>query len=182
MDTYTLISNLTSSLAWPIATVLIVHFLKEDIGKVLLKIKHIKHKNTEIDLGKEISETSKLAKKDPDLKLSAITNESTLVDELATLSPRGAILESWLSIEKELDNYVVRHNIEKSGSKTFTLDEIAWHSLDYQGLGKGAIEILKKLRTIRNEAVHLQDSNIEPIHAKKYAALAKRMAQKIEET
>jgi len=178
MDIITLISKLVESLAWPVATCVLVFMLRADLGKALGNIRKLKHKDTEIDFGKEIRDASTAAAKAGELNSIDISSDS--FDELALIFPRGAVIESWLNVEKSLQEFAHRHGIEVDSKKPFRVQNVIWHNLDYGALGKGTIEILERLRRLRNEAVHLQDSNISHESAREYQSLSKRVIQAIE--
>jgi hypothetical protein len=179
MDKFTLISNITGSLAWPVATFLLVFMLKADLGKALSNIRRLKHKDTEIDFGKELKETAAVASESGSLLNNDTPNDS--FNELALLSPRGAVIESWLRVEKSLHEFAERHGIETDTKKPFRIQNIIWHNLDYNALGKGTIDVLERLRRLRNEAVHLKDSNISHDSAKEYQSLSKRVIQVVQQ-
>lgn len=178
MDKLTLISKLVESLAWPIAICILAFMLKADLGRALSNIRKLKYKGTEIDFGKEMKDTSTVATQTGELKNIDIPSDSS--DELALLSPRGAVIESWLNIEKSLYEFALRHGIEVASKKPFRVQNVMWHNQDYGSLGKGTIEILERLRRLRNEAVHLQDSNISHESAREYQSLSKRVIQAIQ--
>ncbi len=179
MDTFTLISKLVENLAWPVSICILVFMLKADIGKTLNNIRKLKHKDTEIDFGKELKDTAIVASQTVGLPESDSFDYGS--SELALLSPRGAVIESWLSVEKELHKFALRHGIEVDPKKPFRIQDIKMHNLDYNALGKGTITILESLRRLRNEAVHLQDSNISPESAKEYQLLSKRVIQALQQ-
>ncbi len=178
MDTFTFITKMTEYLAWPIAVCILTFLIKDDIGKALANIRRVKHKGMEIDFGKELKEASQVASQSSELIQNK--DEDNKSNELATLSPRGAIIESWLKVEKSLQEFAKRHNINIDKQTPFRIKNILWHNLDYDVLGKGTIEMLERLRHLRNEAVHLQDSNINSEDAIEYRSLAMRVVHKIE--
>ena len=179
MDTFTLISKLAEYLAWPLATCILVFMLKADIGKALSNIRKLKHKGTEIDFGKELKDTAAAASQADDLPKSDSSNDDN--GELALLSPRGAVIESWLNVENALHEFALLHGIEVDRKKPFRIQDIKMHNLNFNALGKGTIAILERLRRLRNEAVHLQDSNISPESAKEYQSLSKRVIQALQQ-
>ena len=64
--------------------------------------------------------------------------------------------------------------------KPFRLGRGFMQSLDYEHLGKGVIETLRKLRVMRNEAGHLKDTDLDYEDAEKYQQLSKRVMQVID--
>ncbi len=176
MDSYTLISNLAGSLAWPLVTCVFIFTFKSDLGKIISKVQKFKHKDTEIDFGKELKETASRAL---DLPMDDTQNES--FNELAILSPRGAVIESWLNVESSLHEFAKKNGIEVDPKKPFRIKNMLVHVSEYKSLGENTIEILQKLRRLRNEAVHLKDSGISNASAKEYQSLSKRVIQAIKQ-
>ncbi|QKT02808.1 hypothetical protein HUS23_02770 [Ectothiorhodospiraceae bacterium 2226] len=180
MDWLTFISQLVKSLAWPIAVVVIAVVLREEVGRLLSKITRIRHNDTEVEFRHELAAAKKEAEKVlPDYKNTTYLKSQS--SQLAKLSPRGAIIEAWLSIEGALLKYAERHGIEVKKDKPFTMRELHFHTLDYGSLGKGVFEMLGRLRRTRNEAVHLSDAQIDEDSAQEYVELASRVIQRIEE-
>ncbi len=184
MDNLTFISNSITALAWPIATIVIVILLRSEVSSLLGRIKKIKHKDSEIDLADEVSDAVKSADKVLSKSAAEKTPEQERIGRLAEDSPRGAILDSWLSIEEAIAGYALRHGIENKNPHAppyQQIQNIQLHNLDVATLGHGIIEMLDKLRRIRNDAVHRADADITPNTAKEYAALAIRVKAKLEE-
>lgn len=180
MDWLTFISNLVESLAWPTAVVIIAIVLREEVGRLLSKISRIRHNDTEVEFRNELAAAKKEAEKTlPNYKSTILNMRQT--SELARLSPRGAIIESWLKIEEALLKYAKRHGIQVNKNKPFTIRELHFHTLDYGNVGKGVFEMLERLRRTRNEAVHLSDAQIEEELAAEYVELANRVIQRIDE-
>tara|TARA_R110001599_G_scaffold305926_4_gene512350 strand:- start:903 stop:1460 length:558 start_codon:yes stop_codon:yes gene_type:complete len=184
MDNLTFISNSITALSWPIATIVIVTLLRSEVSSLLGRIKKIKHKNSEIDLASEINDIAKSADQVLNKPSSEKTPEQERIGRLAEDSPRGAILDSWLSIETAMGEYALRHGIANDNPHNppyQRIQNIQLHNLDVSTLGHGIIGMLDRLRRIRNDAVHRTDADITPVIAKEYVALATRVKAKLEE-
>lgn len=180
MDVLTFISNIIDSIAWPIGITVVAISLRGELKTLLARTKRIKHNDTEFEFSEEIKAASEEASTTlPELPIIGFKNAKAL--ELAKLSPRGAILESWLGIEEALNNYAKRHGLEIDEKRSFTIQNLMFHQLDYQQIGKGVLDMLHRLRKIRNDAVHLRDLDIEPESAMEFSQLANRVTQRIEE-
>jgi hypothetical protein len=180
MDALTFTSNIVESVAWPLAFAYVAVSLREEIRKLLARTKRIKHNDTEFEFSEEIKAASEEASTSlPEVPVQVVQNEKTF--ELAKLSPRGAILESWLGVEEALNNYASRHGLEVDAKHLFTIQNLEFHQVDYQQIGRGVINMLQRLRKIRNDAVHLRDVDIEPESAMEFSQLANRVIQRIEE-
>lgn len=177
------ITEITNAIAWPIATVIIVLKLHPEIGCLLSRIKRIKHRDSEIDLGQEVSEAKLTADNLPEF-VDKSKIEMFRLKQLAKDSPRGAILEAWLNVDEAMTKYCERHGIEGNNinlPSSVKINAITMTNLDQGTLGSGVIDMLVKLSRIRNEAVHIKDSEITFETAIEYAALAARVTAKIEE-
>lgn len=175
MDWLTFISEVIQALAWPLTVVVIVFILRDELSRLMHNIKRFRHKDTEIDFEQSLREIS--AEIALDNNDEARSPEQP--DDLAILSPRGSIIESWLRIEGALIDYNQRHkitardNIDKS-DRTEILQ-----ILDRDILSKSSIHALDKLRRLRNEAVHMTDSGISTSAANKYRQMANRLVAEI---
>lgn len=174
MDIYLFIVEMTKTLAWPIASLVIVFLIKDKLEVVLSSIKSFKYKDIEATFAKGVSDVSTSAQ--ASIELEGNKHEET--SKLVSISPRGAVLESWLSVEKAMRSYLDRY-----GHNDSPPDErhISIVNSDYTTIGQGVFEMLHELRKLRNQAVHLTDSQINEETAKKYSVLAARVASKLDE-
>ena len=182
MDSLTFTSNLIDSLAWPVSIAFIVWLLRSRIGETLGKITKVKHKDTEIAFSESVADAQRVATKE----IEEGNDDSGQVtdSELSEYSPRGAVIEAWLRVESAIKDYARRHDQpihQKSPLKI--LQELNFVGIDHGArLSKGLMQMLGKLRTGRNAAVHLSDSKIDPEDSKEYVKLAERVIQRIEES
>lgn len=178
-------AEVIKALAWPLAVVIAVILLRTEVANLLGRIIKIKHKDSEIDLAREVQAAASSADKAlGNVANSASSLEQDRIGRLADDSPRGAILDAWLSVEEAMTGYERRHGIEYANSHApphQRIQSIQWSNLDTPTLGQGLLQMLDKLRRIRNEAVHSTDSNITPDTAREYADLAARVKAKLEE-
>lgn len=180
MDKLTFVSSVIESVAWPIAAAFVAISLRDEIRKLLSRTKRIKYNETEFEFNEEIKAASEEASKTfPEARSVRVENNKSI--ELARLSPRGAILEAWLGVEEALNGYSSRHGLDVDDRRPFTLQNIAFHNADYHKLGRGVVDMLKRLRKIRNDAVHLRDVDIELESAIEFIALSNRVISRIEE-
>ena len=103
MDIYTFIFKILESISWPVATIILVLILKRPIVELLKTYRALKfkYKDIEINFDRSIEEVSKKASEiASEEKITLEAPESLKQMELAKLSPRGAILESWILLEE----------------------------------------------------------------------------------
>lgn len=181
MDWMEFVSSLAGSLAWPIVLLVVFCILKKDISKALQQIKKVSHGDTQIDFSREMDRAKQDAQ---ELLPETVVDKDKLSksEAFASLSPRGAIIESWLSVENSLRAYAKRNNIMIDEKRPFSTGSILMHNYyENQGIGKGLLGMIGNLMKIRNEAVHLQDANITPESALEYVNLANRVINRIDE-
>lgn len=185
MDPLEFTAEVIKALAWPSAVVIAVILLRTEIANLLGRITKIKHKDSEIDLAEEVQAAANSADKVLGSYAKAgLDSEQVRASRLAEDSPRGAILDAWLSVEEAMTGYEKRHGIEYANSHApphQRIQNIQWSDLDKSTLGQGLLQMLQKLRRIRNEAVHSSDAKITTETALEYASLAARVRAKLEE-
>jgi len=171
---------MTASLAWPVATIVLFLFLKKDIGRLLSRISRIKHNDSEIELQKGVEEAV-IQADHADLPKLDDDPEKVRLSQLAALSPRGAILDAWLSVEKSMDAYLNRKGILASGDPKHRIDFIKLSDTDFGRIGTGIYDMISTLKRLRNEAVHITDPEVSTETAIEYIKLARRVTAKLEE-
>lgn len=181
MGTLEFIHGIVDSLAWPLTTIAVITLLRKQIGLLLSRIKRIKHKDSEIEIEQGIANAAKQADEN-NLPQVNPSSENDRIYRLAADSPRGAILDSWLEVEEAIKSYCERNGIiDNARSPLQLIQSMHMRNLDYNTIGQGVFDMLEKLRKLRNEAVHVSDSEISSKTAIEYSSLAKRVIARIEE-
>ena len=181
MDTLTLISNLVGALAWPTAVIIIILVLKTPLVELLRNLKRLKFKDAELDFKEAASELKGIeAQEGKQVSLP----ESKL--KLAELSPRGAILESWLELEDALASAAEAQRIgttRPGGAYGRPVPVDPWalaQMLSVAGkLSSVSLDRFQKLRQIRNKAVHVTDDVIKQEDAESFARLVAELKTEI---
>jgi len=169
---------LVSAISWPVAVVWIAYLFRADLRALATRVSHLKYKDIEASFEKELSNT--------EAKVEAITSQQpaalpdselqSKIDQLqriATISPRAAILESWILIENAAgqSGFAQGANIPRINSILF----VEW--LIREGkLPTNSIEIVSSLRKLRNKAAHLPDFSVSQEEAERYIKLAARIS------
>lgn len=176
------ISSIVSSISWPLVLIVVMVIFKAEFRGLLRRIKKVKHGKSEVDLETEVSDALKEvdALNFPSAKS---TPDSEKMIRLAKDSPRGAILDSWLTIEEAILEFCKRHGIKNDArfGPYHIIRNIRLYSLDHNVLGEGLLEMLSKLREIRNDAVHRPEAEITTEVAIEYAQLTNRVKARLEE-
>lgn len=165
MDWLQFVSALVSALAWPAAVVTVVCLLKDPILGLIPKIRSFKYGELHVDLTEELKAVQEsLPGKPPeplgDKKASLPTPVAL---QLAAVSPRGAILHSWLEVEASVDKLVneLGYEFPPKTSPVVKMRDL----LDARAIDPLIYNTFLQLSKVRNEAVHLSDREMEYQHA-----------------
>lgn len=170
--------SLISAVSWPITTVWCAYIFRSEIRGLATRVSHLKYKDVEATFENELSNT--------EAKVNAITNNQptafpdselqSKVDQLqriSNVSPRAAILESWLLIENAAgqSGFVQGADVPRINSLLF----VDW--LVREGkLPHDSIDVVSSLREMRNKAAHLPDFLINQDDAERYIRLAAKIS------
>jgi hypothetical protein len=98
MDWLIFILSVIEAIAWPVAFVAAVVFLRQEWVDVIGRIQGVKHKEAQIEFGNRLQEASEKAKSSLPDSVDLASKGLVQQLELAGSSPRGAILESWIDV------------------------------------------------------------------------------------
>lgn len=183
MDWKQFVASIIASLSWPIAVVLVVALLRASLMGLIPKIRSLKYGDLHIDLGKELdavkAEISALATDAEAPEAPPPPTTSTI--ELASLSPRAAVLTSWLEVEKEIDLTLSKHHIFISDSRKNDPGLKMRILRDKNLIDENTMSTFRKLYELRNTAAHLTDVNVGYGDAITMAELCEWLIQKLKE-
>ena len=173
MDILTFISSLIDSVAWPAAVVFLVFLLRSPLGRLLPLVSSLKYKDLELQFGNQLKRINDadLPQKDHRQRLPL---ESQRVNRLAELSPRAAVLESWVNVE--LAALGAARSLMQDEVRSKTLSYQAIRALERSGrLDPTAVSMLRDLRALRNQAAHAPDFAISTDSAIEFADTADKL-------
>lgn len=178
-------SSITSSFAWPLAFLVAILVLKVELSALLPHVRKLKWKEFEAEFEQTLIQARENLDSDQegghaDLVLgSPATLGSNQYRQLAGVSPRSAILESWRAVE--LAAYqAARSTSDETPQPRMTSAEIAKLLRD-QGLLDGNEDmVFSLLRDLRNKAAHSKDFNLSPQEAVEFTLLARRLQASLE--
>lgn len=173
MDLFTFISNLVNALAWPLSVIVVVMLLRTPLFGVLKNLKRLKFQDAELDFEKAVIELKGI--ETAESKQAPLTSSKL---RLAELSPRGAILESWLELEDALATAAETKGMDRKrpagiSGRLVSVDSLAFaQMLALSGsLSAGFLERFQTLRKIRDRSVHVTDDAIKLEDAESFARL-----------
>lgn len=161
MDWMQFVAALTSSLAWPIAAIVVLLSFKHHITGLLPKIRSLKYGDLQIDLEEQLKAVqADLTTKASDSDAPMAPPMSSIAAQLAATAPRAAILHSWFEVESALNLLIARLGMQfaaKYDRPNYKMQIL---------LGKGIIDDLTystfvRLTKVRNDAAHLTDRQLD---------------------
>lgn len=189
MDWLTFISNIFDSTAWPLVVILAVLALKKPLSNLISNLRRLRWKDFEAEFGREVSVLRNAINREisPTVLSPPGTDEFynfaySTIDEfsnLAKLSPRSVVLESWRQVESAARDAASYHNIPQD--KIRSLPPVVLGRLLAKAgiLDSNQIRFYNDLRNLRNKAAHADEFSFSKEDALEYADLAKVVAQDI---
>ena len=159
------------ALAWPLASVFIIVFLRKEILDRLKALQKIKVGSLEAEFQAALDSSSILDKtenKVSDDKLDSIIPELL---SIAMISPKATIPHAWSILEKEMINCLESHQGWKDDRMGFRIDKHIDVLMEEGLISLENREALHELRSLRNKVSHNYDeTEIITFHtARKYA-------------
>jgi hypothetical protein len=154
MNWLTFFSEIIKALAWPMATILIALFFRDELKRLLRRIKRGKVGSSEFEFEQEVRalEETVIRNGEPQPVIPESTNKLL---ELASIDSGAAIIKAWSLVEKNLSLLANKRGIQVGFNPTRTVQELE----KSQVLPPHLIELFRTLRTLRNQAAHDHDFN-----------------------
>lgn len=176
MDWLTFTSTLIGNIAWPIATLGIVLVLREPIKGLLALVSRVKVSAVEVEFDRKLEIAKEEASSNLPQPLTGSVNLDATVDskllKLAEASPRAAVMEAWRHVEAAAllaAKSLVREEKFKSKTMTFRAIQII-EAADI--IPQSIVDLLRKLRSLRNDAAHAPEFSLTISSAIEYFELA----------
>ncbi|WP_192551873.1 hypothetical protein [Pseudomonas sp. IzPS59] len=177
MDWLTFTTKIAEALAWPIASIVILVLLRTHIAGLLPLLKRVKAGPLEAEFEREL----KVLRDSTDQQLIPAKGSDTLhpVEEklytLAEVSPRSAILECWQHVEIAARKRILELDLHEAGPERRPILD-AYRSLaKAQVLNAEGLALFNELRTLRNQAAHVDEFYPSKSAALNYISLAKSL-------
>ena len=173
------IAGLVEDLAWPLTVVLAIFVFRGPISNLLPFLERLKYKDFVLEFSQKVGKV--------DTQAAAMTGEGAEVPtdddllELAQSHPRGAVIDSWLAVEKAIHDVAASQEVvvdlPRRGSTLAVERELARSG----ALNPTVVSLLRDLRTTRNDVVHRLDVPLTPEMARQYASAASKVVVALEE-
>lgn len=171
------VADLVSALAWPLAFVWFVQKYGNDVKELILRLSKVKFGNAEAEFTLGLKAAEELANEAPLIEASKDLPEEGIefskrmsqLERIADVSPRAAIMESWLLIEEAAGKagFFQGASIPRINHSLF----IEW--LVREGkIDKSTAILVDRMRKLRNEASHMRDFELTKDEAERYLKIA----------
>ncbi|CAI0961270.1 DUF4145 domain-containing protein [Serratia fonticola] len=171
------IVELVSVLAWPLVFVWFVHKYGNDVKELILRLSKVKLGSAEAEFTLGLKAAEDLVNESTLVEVPTISPEEDVefskrmaqLERIADVSPRAAIMESWLLIEEAAGKagFIQGASVPRRNPGLF----IDW--LVKEGkLDKSTAILVDKMRKLRNEAAHLGDFELTKDEAERYLKIA----------
>ena len=156
MDWLTFTSRALESLAWPIASVVLVVLLRKEINGLMPFLKRLKAGPLEAEFERELKELRAISSGSSAVPASSAKSESSgdLLIRLAHQHPRSAILEAWARVEATARAALVRRSLIPAGSPYLPAAKLVEPFSEQGLLHQGQVTLFHELRRLRNEVTH----------------------------
>lgn len=184
MDLLTFISKMVEALAWPVLIGSVLYAVKDRLPDIVTSIRSLKYK--EMTFGSDVKAVAAVVEHVLPAWEAAALDPVNLgveaqhhIENIAEYSPRGAILEAWLRVEKAAADVIVNR---KLGNMPRFPGPQRLARILYEGsvLDKEQAKAFDSLRHLRNEVVHVTDAQFTPTVVSRYIESAGTMAAFLE--
>lgn len=185
MSVLQFISSIIESIAWPAAIVILLLAFKKYIVQLFPSISSLKYKDLEVQFSEKVKELVNISKDDiqklPDTCDDFNISRENQLFGLLEISPRAAIIESWLLVETAASKALQKKNPDMSKKTSMIAPaRLGKYLQDYKLLTDIQFTIYDNLREMRNSAVHIGDAQFNKNDVTKYINLAIMLANQIE--
>jgi hypothetical protein len=182
VDTKQFVASLVSSLAWPVAVVVILLLFREQLRKLLdTPLKRLKAgpSGVELEFDRIISEAAAQVEPLPQLEPARESATADLAD-VAALSPAAAVLDGFTRVEEKL-----RTRLRDAGDQRADEQRGAMALTRYAGqkqlISPETVEAIRGLAVLRNLAAHGGATDVTPDRAAEFLALVDAVIFAIEQ-
>ncbi|MFT7390037.1 MAG: hypothetical protein ACI9ZH_000252 [Paracoccaceae bacterium] len=170
------IDSVIGNIAWPVVVIFISWFFKKEVEKLFKYLSTVKFGNFEASFSSDISKVSETIDESiedvGDINAAGLDNFETF-DEFSKVSPRGAILASWIELQARMNDKYVKAKDEKGFASPRVLAKLA---LDDGTFSKDQYQAFLKLNDLRNAAAHVAEFNLSVHDAQSYIRSVRQLS------
>ncbi len=182
MDWMTFLASVISSLAWPAVVLVIVVLLRKPLAGLIPLLQRLKYKDLELEFGERLEVLEAELLEELPAPQDAIGPPQSRVLELATVSPRAAVLESWRGVEQATQELAKRHQIALPREKARNPFQVIRALERAEVIDSSTSSAIHELRSLRNEAAHAPEFAFDRESVLSYDNLARRVQWQLEQS
>jgi len=170
VDNYQFVASLVSSLAWPVAVVIVAIVFRAPIGEMIKRLEHVKSPLFE-GWAKATAETRVALATGPSAGSTTGVRGSLTEKfaDLAATSPAGAVVMGWIEVEKLLSAKMVATGLPEQKFSGVRAPDAA---LQAGLISQETAEAIRGLATLRNLAAHGRVDDLDHERAMDFLTLA----------
>lgn len=177
MSTLAFIVLMTKALAWPLIALLVFSKLRDPLLDLIPALRELKYGNLHMTFRDKVRELADSA----DALFATMhepraASEDQRLDALATLSPRSAILEAWIPVERETVGLALRKGLEIDPTNYRSPREVIAALKSKKIVSGDEVALFNQLRELRNYAAHATEFQTSPDAVKQFIDLSARLA------
>jgi len=173
--------DLVSVLVWPVVTVWFIKKYGDDVKSLILRVSRIKMGTAEAEFSANLEVVEAMAIDAPTVNIPGVAHDEdtefsrrlSSLQRIADVSPRAAIMESWLLIEEAAGKagFVQGATVPRINLPLF----LDWLVRDKK-INKKTASLVEKMRHLRNAAAHLKDFELTRDEAERYLKIATQLS------
>ena len=171
-------ATLIQALAWPVTVLTIFFLLRRHITGLLPRVRQLKYKDVEISFGERVRELAAEASETLPALIEPAglpQGERSHLETLAELSPRAAVLEAWIPVERAALQLAIHKRVKLSRDARASARGVAEALLAAGVIPEEEAHLFEALRTLRNQAAHAEEFVPPDDAATDYIEVAQRL-------
>jgi hypothetical protein len=168
MDLLQFFASVISSLAWPVAMVVLGFVFKEQFKALLQKVRHAKGVGIELDFAEDVKRIVMEAEQVKQEEISidggpavdtGVVDDKDKLYEILRERPSALILDAWRDVEKSVQDVMTAIGIEATTVQRKNVPPTLWAGLLQRNgvLSHEEATLIADLRTLRNKVAHALD-------------------------
>lgn len=179
MDLLTFVAKLVEVLAWPVATVVLVVLLRQEIAALAPFIRKLKAGPLEAEFEREVRELRSAVETTKSVSTIQPLSWQVSAEQLAQVNPRSAILEAWRETELSAIREVRERQPGLTDQQVRSTREVI-RLLGEAGIATAEeVTLLNQMRFLRNQAGHVESFQPTYEAAMNYIQLAAHLIARI---
>jgi hypothetical protein len=163
------LASIINSLAWPALLGFCVYILRDPAGKLIELISKFKYQGLEADFREVLDDIKAIEARDSGRSIVEKPETVSIdLEDLAEVSPRVAVMEAWILVEKATAKFCEHHGLPSPVSYQGLFRLSKEKNLDIDHLQTA----YQEMRLLRNKASHASDFVIKPGTARDYVKAA----------